>query len=1120
MFTRLRMLPIVAILASSAPLLAGPGYLRHPAIHGDRVVFCAEDDLWVVSADGGTARRLTSHPGVESYPTFSPDGRWIAFTAEYQGNGDVYLVSAEGGEPRRMTWHPGPDQPVSFTPDGKQIVFRSNGEHPMGDFELYTIPVEGGDPVKLPLGWASRLSIEPETGRYAFSRTFNENATWKRYRGGTATDIWVGDPRKADFREVSSSFTGNQSYPMWHGGRVYFVSDQGGTANLWSMRPDGTDRKRHTDFGTWDARFASMAPDGRVVLAVGADVHLYDPKSDTTRKLAIELPTDRVRTRQRYTDPGRYVTEYDLSPDGERVLVVARGEIISVPVKKGVTLPVTLGSGAREHGASFGPEGQRIVYISDATKEEDLRTIDAWGRGDAKVVRPAGETGWHFPPLWSPDGKWIAWSDQTMTLWVAPAEGGAPAQVDRSSRGEIREYTWSPDGRWLAYSKARDNDYQGVFVYDTKAKSSTAVSGPYTQDYSPAWDPEGRYLYFLSDRWTNPLVGWRDFNNVDYRQTKPCAALLRPDVDHPFADLAGLPPKDGDKSADKDKKDDEKKGGDADKGKDKEKGKDEEKDKKKEIKPIEIELEGLARRIVPFPVEVGNFGGLGATAKKVFYLTAPIRGMAEWPGLFQESGPENSLIAFDLEKKKADTFVSGIAGYSIAPGADKIAFSKGPAEIYVVDTGAPPGDKLGESRVALDGMVIELDPLEEWTQIYYQAWREMRDFYWDPQLAGVNWRAVRDQYATLLPRLATRRDLQDLLGELIGEMNTSHTYTWGGDPGVQNQYVPTGLLGADLEREGQAFRVKRIYRGDPADNVRSPLDEPGVEVKEGDYVLAVNQRPFEPNRPYHASLEALAGKRVVLTVNSKNSREGAHDVVVTPLGNERDLRYADWVRVNREYVAQKTGGKIGYVHIPDMWTDGLVRFNTWFYPQLDREGMVIDVRWNGGGAVSQMILERLRRPVLSFGRSRAGVVSTYPDRVLNGPFVVLTNEHAGSDGDIFPMAVQLEKLAPVIGQRSWGGVVGIRGDKQLVDAGLVTQPEFAWWDPKLGWDLENRGVVPDIEVQNLPQDVARGIDTQLDRSIEEVLKLHAAKPPIKPNFGPVRPKSREAYRRELDGAAR
>ena len=1088
---RLHVYALSLFLTGSA--FAAEGYLRQPALHGDTVVFAAEGDLWSVGAGGGVARRLTTHPGTEGFPSISPDGSRVAFTASYDGNSDVFVVPLAGGEPRRMTWHPASDQVVGWAPDGNSVLFRSNREMPHGDPELFSVAADGSEVTKLPLGWAGRIAVEPGTGRWAFTRTSTETFTWKRYRGGTASDIWVGDPAKADFRNVTN-FEGTDAFPMWHDGKIWFLSDQGGTAELWSMNPDGSDRTRRTNVAPWDVRTPSIAPDGRIVFVVAGDVHLYDPRTGKEAKVAIDLPSDRILARARYPEAVRWMSGIDLSADGERLAITTRGEVFSVPVKKGVTLPVTRGSGARERGASFSHDGKSIVYVTDASREEEIRSIDAWGRGESRSIQPPAEGGWHFPPVPSPDGKWIAYGDGTQTLWVVPAAGGAPVQVDRSPQEEIRQYAWSPDGRWLAYAKTAANNYSSIFLFDASGKAVHRVTTDTTNDRWPAWDPAGRYLYFLSDRFTNPIVGSVDWNNVDFRQTRPFAVALRRDVPDPFADLAGLPPKDEPK---------------------KEKGKDKDEKKDEPPKPVEIDLEGLGDRIVAFPVDLGYYAGLLATEKSVFFAAVPAKGMAEQPGLFEEGEPDATLLIFDLEKKKAKPFLEGISDFVLAPKAGKIAVVKKPGEIFVVPADAPPSpDSLGEAAVDLSGVVVELDPREEWTQIYYQAWREMRDFYWDPGMGGVDWKGIRDRYATLLPRLAIRDDLRDLLGEVIGELATSHTYTWGGDPGVSVKGVPTGLLGADLVRDGAAFKITRIYRGDPADNIRSPLDGPGTGVREGEYVLAVNHRPFAADLPFEAHFEALAGKRVVLTVNDKPKTEGAREVVVIPLPSDTPLRYADWVRRNREAVAAATGGKIGYVHVPDMWIDGLVRFNTWFYPQLDKEGMIVDVRWNAGGAVSQMLVERLRRKVLSFDRARGGGISTYPARVLNGPFVVLTNEFAGSDGDIFPQAVQLEGLAPVIGMRSWGGVVGIRGDKPLVDGGLVTHPEFAWWDPKQGWSLENRGVIPDIVVQNPPQDVARGIDAQLQRGIEEVLKLHKEHPPVKPEFGPVEFKGRGGFRGE------
>ncbi len=1099
----------LTILAAGAPAVAGEGYLRQPDVHSDSVVFVAEADLWIASTSGGEAHRLTTHVGAEGSPNFSPGGEWIAFTGQYDGNADVFVVAATGGEPQRLTWHPATDRVIGWTPDGMKVIFASRREHPHGSLELYAVPAAGGDAEKLPLGWATYVDIDGVQGRWAFTR-LRGGGTWKRYRGGTARSIWVGHPGKMDFHQVTR-FAGMNAFPMWHEGRIYYLGDAGGTANLWSMNPDGSDHRRLTDLGSWDARYPSMGPDGRIVFMLAGDIHLFDPASGEERALPIDLPSDRVLTRSRYPDAANYITWLDLSPDGERLAVTTRGEVFSVPVKKGVTLPVTRGSGARESWASFDSKGERLLYVTDEPREEEIRLLDAWGRGEPDVVKKAGRSGWHFPPIMSPDGEWVAYGDQSQTLYIVPAQGGKPTAVDHCDQAAINQYAWSPDSRWLAYRLRARTDYDSIFIYDMQEKTTHRITGDDTDDVSPAWDPEGRYLYFIGHRTTNPLLDVRDLQNVNINPSRLYMVLLRPDVENPFAERAGLPPAD-DPDEDKDETSGEGADGDADeKAADKKDGDEDDKD---EVKPIEIDFDGIADRVVQMPVEAGQYGQLEATKGKVFYVSEPLTGMADWGPLFGPEQPTASLMSFDLEAKKADTFIGGVAGYTLAAAADKLAVMKGPGEIYVVDTGSAPGD-LSEAKVALDGVIVEIDPREEWEQIYYEGWRHMRDYYWDPGLGSVDWEAARDQYAALLPRLANRNDLRDLIAEMIGELSTSHTYVFGGDHGVAVPRRTTGLLGADLAREGDAFRVETIYRGAPADNERAPLLEPGVDLKEGDYILQVNHMPFSPDRPFHASLEGLAERPIVLTVNDTPGLEGARDVAVVPLGSERPVRYADWVRRNRERVARETDGRIGYIHIPDMMGDGLMEFNTWFFPQLDKNGMVIDVRWNGGGFVSEMILERLRRPLVSFGRSRGGGISTYPARTLNGPFVILTNEFAGSDGDILPAAVQLEGLAPVIGMRSWGGVVGISSIRPLVDGGLMTQPETAWWDPKLGWGLENHGVDPDIEVQNLPQDLARGLDAQLTRGIAEVLELHERNPPVAPRFGPVRPRGRDDYRQEL-----
>ena len=1111
----LRLLPVGLLLgqvlvgAVATPAGAAGGYLRTPDIHGQTVVFCAEGDLWSVSDQGGVARRLSAHPGLESSPAFSPDGAWIAFSGQYDGNRDVFVMPAAGGEPRRLTWHPAVEDVLGWSPDGKRILFRSRAEEPHNGWEIYAVPAAGGEPEKLPVGWAGRLAIDPESGRYAFSRPSSETFTWKRYRGGTAAELWVGDPKLADFRKVTD-FPGFDAYPMWHGGRVYFLSDQGGTADLWSMLPDGSDRRRLTDEGRWDARWPAIGPDGRIVYMLAGGLKLYDPATQSSRVLSIELPSERNLSRSRYSDAAQFLSGFSLAPEGDRLAIAARGELFALPVEDGVTLPVTRGSGAREEFPEYSPDGKRLLYVTDASGEEAIHSADAWGRGEVKILRPAGERGHLYAPFWSPDGKWIVYGDEAQNLWLQAVADGESVRIDSSDRGPIREYTFSPDSRWIAYTKYLSNDFGGIFLYDTQEKLSRRVTSPYTDNHAPAWDPEGKYLYFVSGRTMNPLFGSRDFTNVEVNNAKLYLTLLQADSENPFAHLEGVPPKAEAEGAKKDEgKGKAKKGSRPEKKDDKDKGEDD--DEEKAPEPVRIDFAGIGERVVALDVPAGQYDGLEAIAGKLFYLSTPLTAWTEQEG---DESPTGSLMVFDFESKEAEEFMGGVAGSRIAAKGEKMVVAKGPGELYVVGTGSKPDD-LSEAGVSLDGVVIDLDPREEWAQIYHEAWRRMRDRYWDESMAGVDWAAMREQYAALLPLLAHRDDLGDLLGELIGELNTSHTYVWGGDRGGNATAVATGLLGADLAREGAAYRIARLYRGDEADDLAAPLLAPGVNLREGQYILAVNGLPFAVDQPFHASLEKLADKDVLLTVaDDAVGKANRRDVVVTTLRSEGALRYADWVRRNREWVDQASGGKFGYVHIPDMGYSGMTTFDRWFYPQTDREGLIVDCRWNGGGFVSQILLERLRRPITAWDRTRFGQVETYPYRALNGPFVVLTNQEAGSDGDILPRAVQIEKLAPVIGMRSWGGVIGISDSQNLVDGGTVTFPYAAWWEKDGGWTIENHGVDPDIVIDNLPQEVASGKDSQLERGLTELTRLHQQDPPAKPDFGAIRSKARESYRRE------
>jgi len=1088
---------MLAIFAGSAS--ATSPYALQADIHEGRIVFTAEDDLWSCDLEGEDVRRLTSFVGAEYFPHFSPDGRSIAFTGNYDGNGDVYVIPVNGGEPRRLTWHPGGDEVLAWLEDGS-ILIRSRRDDPHGDWHLYTIDAEGGDPTQLPLGFATRLDVDPDSGQWIFTRFERERRPWKRYRGGWATDIWVGHPDRQDYRQITA-FDGMDAFPMWSDGRIVFLSDQGGTANIWRMNADGTGRERLTDLDPWDARYPAMGPGGQLVFTSGADIYRLDLSTGRETRIDIDLPSDRVLTRTRYRASGRDLQGFDLSSDGERLLAEVRGELFSVPVKKGVTLPITRGTGARERSAVFGHEAKKVYYWSDADREDALVSKDAWGRGEADRLRKGKKGPWAYNLHASPEGSLLAWTDSDYALRVMKTDGGGEYVADQAEHGNIFNMAWSPDGRWLAYSKAMANEFVSIFIHDTQEKTNHQVTGSWTQDHSPSWDPDGRYLWFISARATNPMLGITDRQNIEVKSEMLYGVLLRPDVDHPLKRDDGLPPdeEDDDESDAEDEGDD----------------KDESEDEADKPDPVEIDFDGIIERVVELPIPRGNYFATAATSSHLFFVKNPLKGMAEGGGFFAEAQPEAILMAYSLEDREAETFVAGITAYDLEAGAGKIAIMKNRGEIFVVGAGSAPGPDLAEGKVNLGDAVVELAPRAEWEQVYWESWRQMRAFYWDPDMGGLDWKKIGERYAELLPRLTSRADLSDVMSQLYGEVSTSHSYVFGGDPGKRVPRVATGVLGADLVRDGDSYRIANILRGDPNDRVRSPLNEPGVDAGEGDYIIAVAGRPVKDAPNIHALLTGYAGKQVLVTVADDRGGKNSRDVLLTPMRGDGGLRYADWVRSNREYVAEKTGGKIGYIHVPDMGTTGMVAFNKWFYPQLHLEGMVVDTRWNGGGFVSQMLVERLRRPLLAYDRMRGGAVSTYPAKVLNGPFVVLTNQMAGSDGDIFPRAVQLEGLAPVIGKRSWGGVVGITGVRPLQDGGLITQPIIAWWDEPGGWGVENHGVDPDIEVPNLPQEIANGIDAQLDRGIAEVLRLHEADPPQVPEFGSVPPRTRKSYEKEL-----
>jgi tricorn protease len=1088
----------LALTAIPCTLAGVAGYYRFPTLNDNHVVFAAENDLWRVPIDGGLAQRLTTDEGNEAFPKFSPDGKWLAYSAEYEGNVDVYVMPADGGQPQRLTFHPDRDEVVAWKHDSSAIVFRSRRQDPTRDLHLYAVPREGGPATMVPLGIGALADFAPDGRHVAFNRLSREFRTWKRYMGGRAQEVWIGDLEAGKFWKLTD-WRGTDRFPMWGNDRVYFLSDRDGRLNIHSLRTDGNHHKQHTFHTEFDARWADLHGH-RIVYMLGADLWLLDLNSGESKAIPIELPSDRERTRPRFVPAERLLESYDLSHDGNRIALSSRGEIFVRPVREGRTINLTRSTRYRERRPSFSPDGKLVAAISDASGEQEIVLLDAAGKAPLRTLTNAGQ-GWLFSPIWSPDNKHIAYADLTLTLYVVDVETGERTTVSTSPAWETRQYAFSPDGKWLAYVEFIDSGITNVYLYELSTGKKTAVTDRFTNDFDIAWDPSGRYLYFLSERAFNPVISRRDFAYADIAITKPCVVVLKAGDVSPFAPEE-LQPEDPEKKKDKDESEAPETDGDE---------QDESQaDSDKELPKVIIDLDGITDRIIEFPVTPGEYDGLQATKQHLYYISGPVRGLVEGRQFSGNNRRVSNLQRFDFEKKEAQTLIDKLDGYTISGDGSTLAYLVD-RKISVISTkGKPAPDDT--RTVDPHELPLRIIPADEWAQMFDEVFRLQRDFYWVENMAGTDWDAERERYAALLPRVGTRHELSDLIGQFIGELGTSHTYVWGGDtknaPGVA-----VGLLGADISpsTKADAHRIDRVLRAEPWEtDILSPLAAPHANVTDGSYLFAINNVDLGAGDNVYEHLANLANCEVLLTVGTQPDRSDARDIQIRTLSNERRLRYRDWVRRNRELVLEQTHGRVGYMHIPDMGGNGLVEFTKAFYPQVRKEGLIVDVRANGGGFVSQLLIERLARKPAAFWKARRGPIGTYPEFTHRGPKVCLLNENAGSDGDIFPDTFQNIGLGPVIGMRSWGGVIGIRGDKQLIDGGTITQPEFSWWEPQRGFGLENSGVDPDIEVLYRPEDYLSGVDPQLKRGIAEVLR-QLEENPVKPvEFDAIPDRSRNA----------
>lgn len=1071
---------LLAVLGAAVPVHAqvDARMFRYPDVSATHITFVYAEDVWIVDKAGGVARRVSSPPGEESFPRFSPDGSRIAFSGNYDGNTDVYVLPAMGGEPVRVTYHPDADRLVDWTPDGTRLLFSSNRESGVRRVnQLYLTSPGGGMAEKLPMPYGEIGAISPDGSQIAYTTKLAEFATWKRYRGGFAPDIWLFDLKTRAAKNLTDN-AAVDAQPMWSGRTMYFLSDRGKDqrANIWALNLDTQQFRQVTAFADVDVGFPAIGPSD-IVFEAGGRLYLLDLKSEKPREVKIQVVTDLATLRPRSVKAAGLIESAAISPTGKRALIEARGDVFSLPAKDGPVQNLTRTSGAAERFPAWSPDGKQIAYWTDRSREYQLAVRPADGPGGERTVTTYGP-GFRWHVWWSPDSKKIAFADHTQRIRIFELASNRTTDVDQevwslAPGADDFGVSWSSDGRWLAYEKTLETGNTAVFLFDTTTGTRHQVTSGYYQDSNPAFDPEGNYLYYFSGRAMSPTYSDLDSTWIYANTTNIVAVPLRKDVASPLAP----------KSDDEDVKA-EKKEGEGASAKPQEPAKDAEADKPKdsEPKPVTIDLDGFEKRGVVLPPAPGNYSALKAVAGKVVYHRRPRSG----------SGDQQSPLAyFDLKERKEEVVLDNATGFAISADGKKILV-RVRDQWGIVDL--RPKQKIEDPLRTAD-MEMEVDPRLEWAQMFDEVWRTYRDIFYDPNMHGLDWPALRKQYGALVQNAVARRDVNWIIGELIGEVNASHTYIGGGDTEAPRRRQ-VGLLGVDWALENGAYRIARIVEGAPWDiETRSPLVAPGVDVKAGDYVLAVNGIPLDPSKEPYAAFEGLSGTTVRLAVNDKPTAEGARQVLVETLPSEARLRNLEWIEANRKRVEDASGGRIGYIFVPDTSVNGQTELVRQFASQIRRQGLIIDERFNGGGQLPDRFIEQMNRQMVTRIATRYGQPMTQPSVTHYGPKAMLINGWAGSGGDAYPYFFKQMKVGPIIGERTWGGLIGPAVGHSLVDGGGFTAPPGRLYGPDGVWFAEGHGVDPDIPVVDDPGEMAKGRDPQLEAAIAEVEKLIKANPP-------------------------
>ncbi|HVS65473.1 MAG TPA: PDZ domain-containing protein [Thermoanaerobaculia bacterium] len=1087
----------VLLLAGTPALgvdVAETRLLSDPAVSDRHVAFSYAGDLWIAARDGSSPRRLTSHHGIESSPRFSPDGDLLAFSGQYDGNTDVFVVPVEGGVPTRLTWHPSPDAVEGFTPDGAAILFNSPREVFTNRYtQIFTVPREGGFPTRLPIPNGLRSAMSPDGSKIAYIPIPERFQQWKNYRGGTTSRIWIYDRKDHSVVEVPRPESGaNDTDPTWIGSMLYFRSDRAGEFNLFSFDSATGVVEQATRFEDFPILALSSSAN-TIVFEQAGYLHLFDPAKGHAERLRIGVAADLIETRPRWVSGPEWIRSVDLSPSGARAVFEYRGEILTLPAKKGDARNLTQTTGAHERSPAWSPDGKTIAYFSDDGGEYRLHLASQDGRGEARVIEVEGH-GFYSDPVWSPDGEWISYADNSQSLYLLEVASGKSRLVSSEPHfrpGQLTPaHAWSLDSRWLAYTRDTRAYISQVWVYDTVNGFSTAVTDGLSDSSEPVFDRSGKYLYFLASTDAGPVKHWFAMSNADVERTSNVyLAVLAADEPSPLEaqsdeEVNGEQRDQGDG----DEKNGDQEDGDQENG-DENGAKDEGEDEGEEEPAAEtrIDFERLHQRIVALPVPTGRYADLAAGKDgKLFYRRVDEEG-------------EGTLYLYDLEEREEKSLGTGIDGFGLSADGSKLIYVA-ERQFGIADAG-PPIDR-AETAMPVGKLHVRIDPVAEWAQIFDEAWRINRDYFYDPNMHGADWEAMGETYGQFLPHLTTRDDLNRVIGWMSSELAVGHHRNGGGDERAEVESVPGGLLGADFEIANRRYRFAKVYGGlnwNP--ELRSPLTEPGVGVVAGEYLLAVDGVDLDATENVHRRFENTAERIVELTVGPNADGSGSRTVQVVPISNEGALRNRDWVEGNLRKVEQATDGRVAYVYVPNTTGLGHTYFKRYFYPQVHKEAIIVDERFNGGGQVADYYIDILRRPYVSHWATRYGDDIRTPSAAILGPKVMLIDETAGSGGDLLPWMFHQLDLGTLVGKRTWGGLVGVLGFPILMDGGFITAPNLAIWTED-GFVVENVGVPPDVEVEQWPADVIAGRDPQLEKAIEIVLEQLEADPPPSPEKPP------------------